>query len=82
MVTEDRGKRVRVQGDTEAGTIAQEVRAAVEEEEEGGQGRGAQVQGAEAAAEEEAVITEEAVGPAMGTDEEFAQRPRVMGGLL
>ena len=82
MMTEDREKRVKVQGDTEAGTTAQEVRAAVEEEEGGGRGREAQAQGAEAAAEGEGAITGEAVGPAMGRNEEFAQRPRVMGGLL
>ena len=82
MMTGDREKRVKAQGGTEAETIAQEVRAAVEEEEGGGQGTEAQVQGVEAAAEEEEATAGEEVGPAMGKNEKSAQRPKVMGGLL
>ena len=73
---------MKVQEDTEVGTIVQEMRAAVEEEEVGGQEIEAQAQEVEAAVEGEVATTEEAVEPAMGKDEKFAQRPKVMGGLL
>ena len=81
MVIEDIEKKVKAQEDTEAGITAQEVRAAVEEEDGGDQGTEVQVQGVKAAAEGEAVMAGEAVGPAMGINEKSAQRPKVMGGL-
>ena len=82
MMTGDKEKKVKVQEDTEAGTTAQGVKAAVEEGGGGGQGTEVQAQGVEAAAEGEAVMAGEAVGPAMGINEKSAQRPKVMGGLL
>ena len=80
-MTGDKEKKMKAQEDTEAGTTAQEVNTAVEEEGGGGQGTEAQAKGVEAAAEEEAVMAGEAVGPAMGRNEKSAQRPKVMGGL-
>ena len=82
MMTGDKEKKVKVQEDTEAGTTAQGMKAAVEEEGGGGQGTEVQAKGVEAAAEGEAVMAGEAVGPAMGRNEKSAQRPKVMGGLL
>ena len=82
MMKEDKELKVKAQGDIEAETTAQGVRATVEEVEEGGQEIEARVQEVETAAEEGAAMTGEAVGPAMGRNEKSAQRPKVMGGLL
>ena len=81
-MTGDKEKKMKAQEDTEAGTTAQEVNTAVEEEGGGGQVTGAQAHGVEAVEEAEAVMAGEVVGPAMGRNEKSAQRPKVMGGLL
>ena len=63
------------------GTTAQEGRVAAEEEGEN-LGTEAQAQEVRVTVEEEVLITTEAVGPAMERNENSAQRPKVMGGLL
>ena len=120
-------RTVKVQEDTETGTIAQEMKIIAEKEDGGNQVTGALAHGVDAVEEVEAVMTEEvveptgttaqerriiaeeerenldtevlaqevrvtveeeeltiteAVGPAMERNENSAQRPKVMGGLL
>ena len=82
MGREDREMKVKAQEDIEVGTIVQEKEAAAEEEDGEDQGIEAQAQGVVAAAEEEEDMVGEAVEPAMGKNENSAQRPKVMGGLL
>ena len=82
MMTGDKEKKMKAQKDTEAGTTAQEVNTAVEEEGGGGQGTEVQAQGVVAVAEEEAVMAGETVGPAMGRNEKSARGPKVIGALL
>ena len=82
MGREDREMKVKAQEDIEVETIVQEKEAAVEEEDGEDQGIEAQAQEVVTAAEEEENMVGEAVEPAMGKNENSAQRPKVMGGLL
>ena len=67
--------------DTEKDTPVLEMTVIVEEEEEEDIGREASVLEITMAEEEEEDMREEGM-LAMGTNEKFAQRPLVMGGLL
>ena len=82
MMIEDKEMKVEAQRDTGAETIVRGVRAAAEEVEEGDQEMEVQVQEVRITTEEEATTVEEEENLAMGRNENSAQRPKVMGGLL
>ena len=82
MMTEDKEMKVKAQGDTGAEIIVRGMRAAAEEVGEGDQEMVAQVQEVRTTTEEEATMVEEEEELAMERNENSAQRPKVMGGLL